>query len=121
MHKVFPSATNIALLVNPATPLADQISQKISAAAATLGLKLQVLRVSSEQDLVAVFDSMTELKAEALVIGSDALFTNHAEQLDGSRRDQTSGRAVRHSARAPEPDRRDEARQGREMKPQTKE
>jgi putative ABC transport system substrate-binding protein len=40
-----------------------------------------VLRVSSEQDLAAVFDSMTQLRAEALVIGSDALFTNRAEQL----------------------------------------
>jgi putative ABC transport system substrate-binding protein len=81
MHEVLPSATNIALLVNPASPLADPVSQKISATAATLGLKLQVLRLSSEQNLAAVFESMAPLRAEALVIGSDALFTNRAEQL----------------------------------------
>jgi putative ABC transport system substrate-binding protein len=42
-----------------------------------------VLRLSSEQNLAAVFESMAQLRAEALVIGSDALFTNRAEQLGG--------------------------------------
>jgi len=45
------------------------------------GRKSLVLRLSSEQNLAAVFESMAQLKAETVVIGSDALFTNRAEQL----------------------------------------
>jgi putative tryptophan/tyrosine transport system substrate-binding protein len=81
MHEVLPTATSVALLVNPPDPLTEPVSRETSAAAATLGLKLQVLRASSEQDLAAVFASLNQLRAGALVIASDAFFSSRGEEL----------------------------------------
>jgi len=81
IHEAIPTATNIALLVNPPDPLAAPVSRQTSAAAAALGLKLQVLRASTEQDLAAVFESLNQLKVEALVIGSDAFFSSRGREL----------------------------------------
>ena len=81
MHQVMPTATNLALLVNSPDPLAAPVSRMTSEAAAALGLKLEVLRASGEEDLAAAFESLDQLKAEGLVIGSDSFFSSHSEEL----------------------------------------
>lgn len=81
MHEVLPTASNIALLVNPPNPLAPPISQQTSAAADALGLKLQTVRAGTGQDLATIFASLVQLKAEALVIESDAFFSSRSEEL----------------------------------------
>jgi putative tryptophan/tyrosine transport system substrate-binding protein len=81
MHEVIPAANNIALLVNPPNPLAPPISKETNAAADALGLKLQIVRAGSGQDLATVFESLVQLKAEALVIVSDAFFSSRSEEL----------------------------------------
>ena len=81
MHEAVPTATNFALLINPPDPMAAAVSQDITEAAATLSLKLNVQHAGSEQELTAVFQSLTQLRAEALVIGSDPFFSNHSEEL----------------------------------------
>jgi putative ABC transport system substrate-binding protein len=81
MHEMFPDAATMALLVNPPGPLAAPSSKESVAAAATLGLKLEILHASSEQELSAVFESLGRKDAEPLVIASDAFFSNHGEQL----------------------------------------
>jgi putative ABC transport system substrate-binding protein len=50
-------------------------------AARTLGLQLHVLYASTERDFDSVFATLVRLRAGALVIGGDAFFTNHSEQL----------------------------------------
>ena len=71
----------MALLVNPAEPIArDQVSVSL-AAAQSLGLELHVLNASIERDLDAAFAKLTELRACALSIGGATLFTSHIEQL----------------------------------------
>src|SRR5271169_710564 len=81
LHTVVPEATNFALLTNSPDPMTAPVSQDVSAAAAALGLKLSILGASSEQDLARVFDSLAQLKIEALVIGSDPFFSNHSAAL----------------------------------------
>jgi hypothetical protein len=81
MHEAIPEITNIALLTNPPGPLAAPFSGEVKAAAAGLGLKLEVVHASSEQDLDAVFKSLTQLHAEGLVIGSDAFFSSRGGEL----------------------------------------
>jgi len=49
--------------------------------AGTLGLELHVLTASTERDFDPVFEKLVELRAGALVIGGDAFFTSHSEQL----------------------------------------
>jgi putative ABC transport system substrate-binding protein len=81
MHEALPTATNFALLVNPPGPNTKAESGDDSAAAAALGLTLHVLRASSEQDLATVFESLSELKTQALVIGSDPFFSRYIEDI----------------------------------------
>ena len=51
LHELIPTATIMALLVNPTTPaLAEAQSRELQAAARTLGLELHVLHASSERD-----------------------------------------------------------------------
>jgi putative tryptophan/tyrosine transport system substrate-binding protein len=55
--------------------------RKLSATSASLGLKLNVVHARSEGDLAAIFESLVQLKTEALVIGSDAFFSSRGELL----------------------------------------
>jgi putative ABC transport system substrate-binding protein len=82
LHELLPSATIMALLVNPAVPaLAEPASRTSQAAARALGLQLHVVHASSERDFDAIFESVIQLHAGALVIGPDNLFSAHSKQL----------------------------------------
>jgi ABC-type uncharacterized transport system substrate-binding protein len=81
IREVLPSAVNVALLVNPTSPLAEPVLRELQTAAATLRLKLHVLHAISEQDFAAAFASLAQLRADALVIGTDTFFTSHSEDL----------------------------------------
>jgi putative ABC transport system substrate-binding protein len=69
------------LLVNPTNPNAETVSGELKAAARTLGLQLHVLYASAERDFDAVFATLIQLHAGALVIGADIFFLAHSEQL----------------------------------------
>jgi putative ABC transport system substrate-binding protein len=81
LHEVVPTATIMALLVNPANPNAETTVRELQAAARTLGLQLHVLNASTEGDLDAVFATLRQLRAGGLVIGGDVFFTGRSEQL----------------------------------------
>ena len=69
------------LLVNPTNPNAETLSRELQAAARTLGLQLHVLHASTERDFDTVFATLLQLRAGALVIGSDPFFNSRSEQL----------------------------------------
>jgi putative ABC transport system substrate-binding protein len=81
LHELVPTATIIALLVNPGNPFAEAQSKEAQAAARARGLLLHVLRASAERELDTVFASLVELGAKALLIGNDAFFASRSEQL----------------------------------------
>jgi putative ABC transport system substrate-binding protein len=82
LHELVPTATIIALLVNPTNPTnAETLSRQLQAAARTLGLQLHVLHASTEREFDAVFASLPRLRAGALVIGSDPFFNSRSQQL----------------------------------------
>jgi putative tryptophan/tyrosine transport system substrate-binding protein len=81
-RELFPGATTVALLVNPANPVAATVSKDLQAAADTLGVRLHVLHASTEADFEAAFATAAQLRAAGLVIsGADPLFVSHAAQL----------------------------------------
>ena len=81
-HALVPTATIIALLVNPTSPtLAETYSRDLQAAALTLGLQLHVLHASTERDFDTVFATLVQLRAGALVIGPDTFFYARSEKL----------------------------------------
>jgi putative ABC transport system substrate-binding protein len=81
LHELVPTATVVALLVNPTSPLTEALSRDAQAAARTLGLELHVLHASTERDFDTVFANLVQLRAGALVIGGDVLFANFSNQL----------------------------------------
>jgi putative ABC transport system substrate-binding protein len=82
LHEVVPTATVLALLVNPASPdLAEGDAKEQQAAARTLGLQLRILHASTDRDLDTVFATWPELQAGGLVIGTDAFFNTRKEHI----------------------------------------
>jgi ABC-type uncharacterized transport system substrate-binding protein len=81
-RELFPGATTVALLVNPANPVAATVSKDLQTVADTLGVRLHLLHASTEADFEAAFATAAQLRAAALVIsGADPLFVSHAAQL----------------------------------------
>jgi putative tryptophan/tyrosine transport system substrate-binding protein len=93
LHELIPSATSIALLINPGNPtLAETQTRDMQEAARTIGLQLHVLNASTERDFELALAKLVQLRAGGLVIGADPFFTSRSEQL--------AALAVRHSVPA---------------------
>jgi putative ABC transport system substrate-binding protein len=79
LHEVIPTATAVAVLVNPSNPNGELTWRRLQPAAGVLGIKLHPLRASS--DFAAVFATLPQMRADAVVISPDSLFTSRAEEL----------------------------------------
>jgi putative ABC transport system substrate-binding protein len=81
LHEVVPTATVIALLINPTNPNAETQSRDLHAAARSLGLQLHVLNASTERDFESVFATLVQLRAGGIVIGLDVFFASRSDHL----------------------------------------
>jgi putative tryptophan/tyrosine transport system substrate-binding protein len=90
--EVVPTATLIAVLLNPTSPTAASQLRNLQAGADALGVQLHILHASSEQDFEPAFKALVQLKPGGLVIASDTFFATHSEQL--------AALAVRHAVPA---------------------
>jgi ABC-type uncharacterized transport system substrate-binding protein len=80
-HEMVPTATVIAVLLNPANPNTEAQLRDLQAAAGTLGLQLHVLHASVEHDFDTIFASLAQRVAGALVIIDDPFFLSRIKQL----------------------------------------
>jgi putative tryptophan/tyrosine transport system substrate-binding protein len=82
LHELIPTATVVALLVNPtSSTLAETTTRDARTAARTLGLEIYVLHASAERDFDTAFATLVQRQAGALMIAPDAFFNSHLEQL----------------------------------------
>ena len=82
LHELVPTANIIALLVNPTSlDITKTVSRDLQAAARTLGLQLHILRASTDSDFDAVFATLIQLRAGALMIAPDLFFITRHEEL----------------------------------------
>ena len=81
LRKLVPTATVIAVLINPAGPNAKVTLSDVQAAAHAVGQQIQVVNASSERDFDTAIATAVRLGASALFIGADTLFTDGREQL----------------------------------------
>jgi putative ABC transport system substrate-binding protein len=81
LHELLPTASAIALLVNPSNPNTHAYTPEIRAAAITLGLRLEVLTAETDSDLEASFRTMVRQSTEALVVMSDLFLIDRHKQL----------------------------------------
>jgi putative ABC transport system substrate-binding protein len=82
LHKLNPTKTGVAVLVNPDAPARAQIIIKdLKAAAQILGLELHVLNASTDRDLDAAFGKAKQLGAGGLIIGGESFFNSRSKEL----------------------------------------
>jgi putative ABC transport system substrate-binding protein len=81
LSELVPQASVIALLVNPNNSITDRIVREVREAARVKGVQLPVLRAGTEIEIDTVVTSLVQLRADALMVGSDAFFTSRREQL----------------------------------------
>ena len=81
-HELVPTATVIAVLVNPTNPYAETLLREFQVAARTLGVQLHFLHASTDRDFDTVSASLAQLRVGVLVIGSiDPFLSSRSERL----------------------------------------
>jgi putative ABC transport system substrate-binding protein len=82
LRELVPTASAIALLVNPANPtVAETNTKDVQEAARALGLKIHVLNASTEGELDAAFAMLPQIRAGALFVGTSTFFSRQPERL----------------------------------------
>jgi len=82
LHELVPSATTIALLVNPTDPVVVEIlSKDLQTAARAIRQQILVVSASTERDIDTAFTTLVQQKVGALVVGNDPFFNARPDQL----------------------------------------
>ena len=81
LHEMVPSASPIAILVNPTNPDAEDEAKDIQEAARGIGVQVLVVSASKADDLDGAFSTLVHQGARALNIGADAFFTGQRSQI----------------------------------------
>jgi putative tryptophan/tyrosine transport system substrate-binding protein len=83
VRELVPDATIVGLLVNPGNPTSEPQIRDAQAAARALGVRLLILKASSERETDAAFESAVQQHINAVIIGADSLFVSRRDQLVG--------------------------------------
>jgi putative ABC transport system substrate-binding protein len=82
LHEIVPAARKIAILVNQGNRIAADADIRIAQAAAPrLGLETVIVRADIESEIAAAFASAMQQGADAILIGTDALYNGAIEQI----------------------------------------
>jgi putative ABC transport system substrate-binding protein len=69
LREIVPSATLVAVLLNPAWPTFDTQLNDVQQAAVAVGQQIHVLRANTEREIDAAFNTAKEMRASALMVG----------------------------------------------------
>ena len=75
LRDLFPNLANLAVLINPNGPNAEETVREVSQAAAAIPLRTHFLRATAPDEIDKAFDTLRGLTADALLIGNDTVFT----------------------------------------------
>jgi putative tryptophan/tyrosine transport system substrate-binding protein len=81
LHEMVPSASPIAILVNPTNPDTEDEAKDIQDAAQGLGVQVFVVRASKADDLESAFTTLAQHEARAVIVGGDTFFTSRRSQI----------------------------------------
>ncbi len=82
LHELVPSATVIALLINPNNPILGEIlSKNLQAAGLAIGRQIRVVSAGTERDIDAGFAGLVQQGVGAVVVGNDSFFNSRPDQL----------------------------------------
>ena len=82
LHELVPTASSIAMLVNPGNPgFAEADTKEAQQAARALGIDLLVLKASNSSEIDATFAALVQQQAGALLISGDVFYISRTDQL----------------------------------------
>jgi ABC-type uncharacterized transport system substrate-binding protein len=81
LHELVPTATTLAVLINPKTTEADTQLSDAQAAARTLQQGIEVVNASTELDIETAFATLAQRKIGALLVGADPFFVNRRDLI----------------------------------------
>jgi ABC-type uncharacterized transport system substrate-binding protein len=83
LREIVPSATLIAVLLNPTWPTFDTQLNDVQEAARAIGQQIHVLRANTEREIDAAFDTAKKVRASAMMVGPSTFFTVRRDQIVG--------------------------------------
>jgi putative tryptophan/tyrosine transport system substrate-binding protein len=81
LHELIPGAVRAGVLVNPSNPNAEANEREIKTAARVMGLQIQLIRASSEQDFHAAFAAAGQQRLSGLLVSADGFYASRREVL----------------------------------------
>src|SRR5262249_48194366 len=81
LHELVPSTATIGFLQNPNNPISELTTRDVLAAAPVVGLKLQILKASTDREIDAAFVTLVQEQTGALLVGNDPFFNNRIERV----------------------------------------
>lgn len=81
LKEMVPKASRVAVLRNPGNPASAPQLREAEAAARALGMGLQILEARGPEDIYRAFAAMARERPNALVVLTDAVFTNQRRQI----------------------------------------
>jgi len=81
LRDLVPSTETIGFLENPNNPIFDITTRDVLAAAPVVGLKVQILKASTDREIDNAFVSLVQVRTGALLVGTDPFFNSRIEQL----------------------------------------
>ena len=81
LRELVPKASVLGFLVNPDSPRTPADVSRVREAALSLGLETQVVNAATERDLDDAFANLLQHRADALVVGGDALFSRYSTSI----------------------------------------
>jgi ABC-type uncharacterized transport system substrate-binding protein len=81
LHELLPNVTTVAILINSNNPTAQADTKNAQEAGAILGLQVEPVSVTRADEIDAAFIRVAALKANALLVTTDALFQSLREPL----------------------------------------
>jgi len=81
LHELMPSIATIGFLENPNNPVSELRTRDVLAAAAAIGLNVQILKAGTDSEIDAAFASLVQARTGALLVGNDAFLNSRIEQL----------------------------------------
>jgi putative ABC transport system substrate-binding protein len=81
LHELVSKAPVIGFLQNPTNPINDLTARDVLAAVSAIGIKVQVLKASTDCEIDAAFARLVHAQAGALLVPNDVLFNNSIKQI----------------------------------------
>jgi putative tryptophan/tyrosine transport system substrate-binding protein len=81
LRELLPAAVRFAALVNPNATIAEGFTKDLTAAASTLGIRVEIVHARDDRELEDAFATLARDKIDALMVAPDTFFASRRVQI----------------------------------------